>query len=364
MKLMACAWMVLAGFSGVAAGQTSYRLEPGQGVRPVLDETARPEGTVLAQTRRLIAEEKFREAHDLIDRWIRDNEDTDSPAMPEAYLLRGTALVGRDQEFKALFDFEHVAQNYPHSEAFPVALERELEVGNRYLQGLRRRQFGFRIESAVDVAEEIIVRINERLPGSRLAEKGLLDLADYYYRERDLKMAATAYECFVLLFPASDQRQKAMERRIYATIAQFKGPSYDASGLIEARYQIEEFQERYPREAAASGLSDALSARLDESAAAQVLTVARWYLKRGDPASARLTLTRLVQRHPATAAAAEGYGILKERGWIRGAGSATVRQSDSATEGESGRAKERESDSATESVSDQVRPGVGDGGRE
>ncbi len=361
MNLMVCAWMVLAGVSGVAAGQTTYRLEPGEGVRPVLDEAASPERTVLAQTRRLIAEEKFREAHDLIDRWIKDNEDTDSPAMPEAYLLRGTALVGRGHEFKALFDFEHVAQNYPHSEAFPVALERELEVGNRYLHGLRRRQFGFRIESAVDVAEEIVVRINERLPGSRLAEKALLDLADHYYRERDLMMAATAYECFVLLFPASDQRQKAMERRIYATIAQFKGPSYDASGLIEARYQIEEFQERYPREAAASGLSDALSARLDESAAAQVLTVARWYLKRGDPASARLTLTRLVQRHPATAAAAEGYAMLKERGWIKG---------ESATGGETERAKERKSESeeareqGAPGVSDQVRPGAGDGGRE
>ena len=364
MKLMACAWMVLAGFSGGVWGQTTYRLEPGRGVEPVLDESQSPEGAVLAQTRRLIAEEKFREAYDVIHEWIEENKDTDSPALPEAYVLRGTALVGRDMEFRALFDFEHVARNYPDSAAFPTALERELEVGNKYLHGLRRRQFGFRVESAVDVAEEIIVRINERLPGSRLAERALMDLADYYYRERDLRMAATAYECFVLLFPASDQRQKAMERRIYATIAQFKGPSYDASGLIEAKYQIEEFQERYPREAAESGLSDALAARLDESAAAQVLTVARWYLKRGDPASARLTLTRLVQRHPATAAAAEGYGILKERGWIgekserageRESESATVRQSDSATGGDTGHRP---------SVSDQVRPAPGDGGRE
>jgi outer membrane protein assembly factor BamD (BamD/ComL family) len=315
-----CAMCVLLGLAAaVAPAQTTYQLDLDSGVKPTLHNTQSGDSTLLSRVRRLIAEERFREAYDLVDDWIEENRDTDNPQLPEAYVLRGTALIGRDKEFDALFDFEHVARHYPESAAFPVALERELEVSNKYLNGLRRRQFGIRFESAVDIAEELIVRINERLPGSKLAERALMDLADYYYRQRDLKMAATAYECFILLFPGSDQRQKAMERRIYATIAQFKGPRYDASGLIEARYQIEEYREQYPHQAAASGLSDALLARLDESAAAQLLTVARWYMTRKDDSSARLTLTRLVQRHPATASAAEGYAILKERGWIKDA---------------------------------------------
>lgn len=286
-------------------------------VQPVVVTETDPDRVTMSEVRRLIASEEFTPAYEKINAWIEANEGSDSPVLPEAYVLRATAQIARHNEFKALFDTEEVARNHPYSQAFPVALERELEVANKYLHGLRRKVWGFRIESAVDIAEEIIVRINERLPGSRLAEQALMDLADYYYRERDLKMAATAYECFVILFPKSELRQKAMERRIYATIAQFKGPKYDASGLIEAKYQIEAYKEQYPREAQAAGLSDALMTRLDESAAAQMLTVAKWYLKRKDEPSARLTLTRLVQKHPATAAAAEGLEVLQTKGWVK-----------------------------------------------
>ncbi|HYE62821.1 MAG TPA: outer membrane protein assembly factor BamD [Phycisphaerales bacterium] len=311
--------------AGMAHGQNAQNPQTGATTQParpvevtpvVIAETD-PDRALMAEVRRHIASEQFDEAYEKVNAWIEENETSDSPALPEAYVLRATAQIARHNEFKALFDTEEVARNHPYSDAFPTALERELEVANKYLNGLKRKIWGLRIESGVDIAEEIIVRINERLPGSRLAEQALMDLADYYYRERDLKMAATAYECFVILFPKSEMRQKAMERRIYATIAQFKGPKYDASGLIEAQYQIKAYQELYPREAHDAGLSDALIVRLDESAAAQMLTVANWYMKRGDDPSARLTLTRLVQKHPATAAAAEGLKTMQDKGWVK-----------------------------------------------
>jgi tetratricopeptide (TPR) repeat protein len=333
MKLIASV-VVFVATAGSALGQTSFELDPTKGLTAAAGQETDPDRAAMAEVRRLLAEDKFKEAYEKVHAWLEKNGESDSPVLADAYVLRGTALVGLGREFKALFDFEKVAREYPGSAAFTTALERELEVGNKYLNGLRRKSFGIRWESGVDVAEEIIVRINERLPGSRLAEQALMDLADYYYRERDLEMAAIAYDCFVILYPKSELRQRAMERRIYATIAKFKGPRYDASGLIEARYQIEAYQELYPREAAAAGLSDALVARLDESAAAQMLTVARWYLKRGDEASARLTLTRLVQRHPATGAAAEGYDELKKRKWIETEVPGAERKSE--------RAKERE----------------------
>jgi outer membrane protein assembly factor BamD (BamD/ComL family) len=291
--------------------------QPGPAMQVTTGDTTDPDRALMTDVRRFIAAERFDEAYDKVNAWLEENANSDSPSLPEAHVLRATAQIGRNNEFKALFDLEDVARRYPDSPAFTTALERELDVANLYLNGLRRRVWGIRIESGVDISEEIIVRINERLPGSRLAEQALMNLADYYYRQRDLKMAATAYECFTILFPRSELRQKAMERRIYATIAQFRGPEYDAKGLVEARYQIQQFRDQFPREAQAAGLSDALLARLDESAAAQMLTVAKWYLKRKDDPSGRLTLTRLIQKHPATGAAQEGLEILQSRGWVK-----------------------------------------------
>ena len=59
-------------------------------------------------------------------------------------------------------------------------------------------------------------------------------------------------------------------------------------------------------------MTEALVARLDESAAAAMLTTARWYIKRDDPVSARLTLSRLVRRHPRTGAAQEALAVMQD----------------------------------------------------
>lgn len=256
-------------------------------------------------------------ARSLVDAWFEANPDPRGPLVPEALLLRGDAYLADDNEHEALRDYERVAREFSGTDALPVALERQLRVANLYLGGLRVRMWGlFRIDSGVPLAEEIIIRINERLPGSRLAEQALLDLADYYYTARELRQAGEAYEIFLRLYPRSDKRELAMQRRLYANIARFKGPRYDASVLADARAQIEDFSAEFPAQARDKGLDDALVARIDESLAAEMLEVARWYLRTDDPVSARLTLNRLVRRHPRTLAALEAAEIMRPRGWL------------------------------------------------
>ncbi len=300
----------------ISSGGAQYRLDDrGRWVR---FEAAEPgsDAALMSEARALIAADRAGAAKKLLDTWIKANEFSASPFLAEAYLLRGDAKLALSDEYKALYDYERVVKDFPASEQFTVALERELEVARLYLNGLRRKTFfGLRVDSGIVAAEEIIMRINERLPGSRLAEEALLLLADYYYRKRDLPMAAETYDVFLEIFPRSEFRKLAMERRIYSNIAQFKGPRYDASGLIEARYQILEFADQFPIEAEQAGLSDALIVRLDESAGAQMLETAKWYIRRGDPVSARLTLRRLIEKHPRTLAAAEALRIFDERGW-------------------------------------------------
>jgi hypothetical protein len=109
---------------------------------------------------------------------------------------------------------------------------------------------------------------------------------------------------------------RALERRIFANIALFKGPQYDASHLIDAREQIRSFASAFPAEAEESGLNDALLARIDESEAAQMLETSNWYLRRGDGASARFVLERLVRKHPRSLAASRALQILRTRGWM------------------------------------------------
>jgi len=297
---------------------------PASGGRYTLDEkgdwvpvgSGSPEDATVAQARSLLAQNQPLQALRLLDPWIKSKLVDPPPEMAEALLRRGDAKVALADEFQALYDYERIARYFPASEQFVLALEREMEIAVRYLNGLRTKGwFGLRYESAIDIGEELLIRVQERMPGSQLAERAGIELADYYYRIRDLRMAGEAYDIFLRNFPRSEYRQRAELRRIFASIAQFKGPRYDAQPLREAKERVKRFAAQYPAEAEQTGVSDALATRLDESAAAQMLEVGKWYLKRDNPVSAKLTFKRLLRTHPDTVSARRAEDIFREEGW-------------------------------------------------
>lgn len=271
---------------------------------------------VIAEARRLIATGDFDQAVVNLDAWLQSNDTSGKAVVPAALLARGDARSSMGDEFEALYDYEQIIKSFPASAEYPIAVQRELEIGVKYLQGTKRLWwFGLRWLDAEDVGEELLIRVQERLPGSRVAERAGIELADYYYRERELTLASTAYEMFLLNYPMSPYRIKAMQRRIYANIARFKGPRYDASSLSDARILINRFMTLYPAQAQEAGLDEALLTRIDENAGLQMLEIAAWYVGRGDEASARYTLQRLLRRHPQSAAARRALEMIKEKGW-------------------------------------------------
>jgi outer membrane protein assembly factor BamD (BamD/ComL family) len=233
-----------------------------------------------------------------------------SPFRADALLVRGDATLAEGDEFQALFDYEEVARRYPGSEVFIPALEREFEIARSYARGLKKRLFGtVRILDASEEAQELLIRIQERLPGSELAERAGMELSDYYFDRREMMMAAESYRLFIENYPRSPQVTKARLRLIYASLAGFRGPEYDASGLLEARARLQSLQALQPGLAQQVG-STALLARIEESQAAKFLSTASWYIEIGDPISAELSVRRLVQRHPTSIAAIEALRVI------------------------------------------------------
>ena len=282
---------------------------------PVTGAARSADAMVMDEARSLLAQDKPSSAKYLLSTWLEKNATSESPHLAEAYLLRADAKTAAGNEYKALFDYEIVTKDFAATQEFVRAVERELDIGIRYLNGLDRRFLGMRLINAEDIGEELMVRTAERMPGSRLGERAVIELADYYYRIRDLKMAALAYEKFVQLFPRSQHVSRARQQRIFASIGLFKGPNYDAAGLADAKVLIEDYAKDDPIGAQRANLSDALLAKLDESMAAQKLEKARFYLRRSDPVSARATLRRLIKDHPQSVAAGTGEQLMTTRGW-------------------------------------------------
>ncbi len=270
---------------------------------------------LIAEARLAIAERDYARAQRAMDTFIEKYEREGHAYLPEAYLLRADSYLGRGYEYKSLFDLERILREYPESDQFITANEREMDIALAYAGGLRRRVLGMRFADSTEYAVEIFIRIQERLPGSALAEKAAITLADFYYDRRDMRLARDAYELYILNFPSGPNRLKAERRLIFADVARFKGPRYDTSGLLDARVRIKNFQGRYPAEAERIGINEGLVARIDESLAAQLLESAKWYLTQDDTPAARVTVERLLRTHPRTFAAVEAEKLVKKYGW-------------------------------------------------
>lgn len=285
--------------------------------RPGSDEA------MISDARRALAEDRPADARQAVDAYIEANERSTNLLLADALLIRADALTAEGDEYEALYDYELIARRFPATPAFVRSVEREMNIGIRYVNGMKRKLFGVRCLGASDIGEELLIRVQERIPGSQLAERAGIELADFYYRDHELGLAVEAYDLFIENYPKSQYVERAMQRRIYATIARFKGPRYDGSSLIDAKILTRNYANKYPAGAEKAGLDEGLTTRLDESAGEAMLENAEWYLKRGDEVSARLVMRRLVRDHPKTAAAQKALETIQSRGWaITGGGTA------------------------------------------
>jgi outer membrane protein assembly factor BamD (BamD/ComL family) len=258
-----------------------------------------PEGK-LQEVRRLIAQGDTEDAVEKADEWIERYPN--HPLLIEALLVRGDAKVADHNEYKALFDYERILREFPGTEQFNTALERELEIAKLYANGMKRKLWGMRFVTADSEAEEIFIRTQERAPGSQIGETASMLLGDYYFDRGEMRRAVEAYSLFMLNYPKSTKTERAMLRAIQASLASFKGPQFDATGLIEADRRLRQFKRQFPASAERIG-ADALLIRIDESQALKMFRQAQWYEGQKKKVSAITMYQRIVQEHPRTAAA-------------------------------------------------------------
>ncbi len=307
--------MALFALAPADAQSTEYELDPEAGwVQTQAPEPGSDEA-LIAKARAYLADDRPGQAAAILTPWLERNASTNNPWVSAALLARGDARVALGEEFKALYDYEAIARQFAQSEEFPLSVEREMDIARLYLGGMRKKLFGLRLFSARDEGIELLIRAQERMPGSALAEQAAIELADYYFDHRDMPMARIGYDLYLLNFPGGSNQSKAFAGRIFANIGLYHGPEYDASSLLNAREQISGFERAYPADAQRLEMQE-WSEQIKEALGAEKLEAALWYLDRGDGPSARLTLRRLVRQHPTTQAAARAIDILTQNGWL------------------------------------------------
>jgi outer membrane protein assembly factor BamD (BamD/ComL family) len=295
--------LFIAMFTQNTLAQESYVLDEKTDKWVLTDtpEPGSPEAQLAAASKEL-AKGHYQEAIRLSSIWMTRHKR--HPLIAEAHLIHGDALFGQKYYYESLFDYEIVARDHYGTQAAISANERELEIATLFAHGTRKITWGMRISDATDEAEELLIRIQERLPRSLLAETAALELADLYYRTKKMKLANDMYLIFVENYPRSEFIERAKARLIYTRLATYRGPAFDSAGLIDAKEELNRLQLYDPRLAAIIE-SNALVTRIDESLGQKMLRTAQWYMKVNNPVAAEYTVRRLVKKYTQTAASIE-----------------------------------------------------------
>lgn len=283
----------------------------------------------IAEARKYLADGRASRARQILAKFIEENESLkENPWLPAAYRLRGDALVALGHEYRALYDYEEVAIEYPGSEEFRIAVEREVDIAKQYIGGLKVRFLGIRIADGGEIAVELLIRAQERLPGSDVGEDAMITLANYYFDRNKMALASEAYDLYLINYPNGPNHIEARRLRIFAEVLGFKGPEYSTTGMINARIQTRDFIRRFGEEMHDETINEEFLEQIDESLAARQLKSAEWYMGQRDSVSARFTLERLIADYPDSAAAARAREIMEARNWepVVGVGSAPIEE--------------------------------------
>lgn len=227
--------------------------------------------------------------------WVKTHKN--STIRDRGLFLLAQANYHYGDRIESFYEFDELLDLYPDSTLFNATLQRQYEIADAYLGGYKRRFLGVPMFGAEDEAVEMLYRIQQRSPGSPLAEKALLRTGDYYYKTSDFDLAADVYAAFVKNYSRSPEVPRVRLRQAFSYYAQFRGLKFDATPIIDAREQLAGILAVYPKLAEEENLAPVIE-RIDETFARKIYQTGDFYRRTDEPKAAVYTWRYLIQAYP------------------------------------------------------------------
>ncbi len=189
------------------------------------------------------------------------------------------------------------------SSLYREAALKQYEIADSYLRNRSDRWLFFPLRR-YDEAVEMLFRVQQRLPGSPLAEQAVKRTADFYFARGDYDFAEDAYGVFIDRFPRSPSTPVVRLKQAYSNLLQFNGPRYDPTPLIDAATQLRQFAAEYPDLAREQQIPDKL-AWIDQQLAQKLVIEADYFRRTGEPNASQLLLAEVARDYPDTPQAAQ-----------------------------------------------------------
>ena len=248
----------------------------------------------LDRVERLIDAHQTSDAHTLLSPWLKENPK--APDRDRGLFLLAEIYYQQDDRLTAFYHLDELMDKYPSSRFFAAALQKQYEIADAFLSGYKRRFLGLHILPAEEEGIEMLYRVQERSPGSALAERaapfGRLLLPQFAVR--------SCRGCVWRIrprLPRSPDVSYVKLREAFSSLAQFRGVRYDATPLLDARSQFLEVLDKYPDLAAQENVKDRVE-RIDNTLADKLYVTGDFYTRTHKPAAAAYVYRYMLQKYP------------------------------------------------------------------
>ena len=248
------------------------------------------------------------------------------PTCEEALILAGEAEYDNEQLYQAFSWYEKQLSRYPSGPFSERALLREMQIGKGLMGGEKRHLWRVIPMKAADEGIEILQKVAEHAPGTKLAEDALMHIGDWRFERGEFKEAIETYDQFMKLMPRSRMAPQAMLNGARATLEMYRGVEYDESPLLEAGDRYLFFQETYPQIARREDVDQILSG-IEDARAERLMHCAGFYERTHRPEAAVYYYRKILEEFPGTYYASSAETTLAGLGWVEPVRPRTERRS-------------------------------------
>jgi outer membrane protein assembly factor BamD (BamD/ComL family) len=298
------------------AEQETYleRLEydpAGEGWKEIAPPIPGTEEGDLALARSLLARQDFAKARKEFAQWLKLYPQ--SPRRGEALFYaaeteilavdekpRGGDLIQAHEWLSEVIDAWHGTELADRAIRKEIILAEMMLFKNRTQKVWRGMMWLPAKEEALQILDRVI---DDWARDTPVAEHALRLKADYHYLTGEFEEAELAYSRLTREFPRGRYYKVALLRSGESAYARFPGVEFDVADLLEAEVYLNDFQQRFPEDAAEHRVPQLLS-RISESRAQKDYTVAQYYERTDHLEAATHYYRFVVNTYPATTWAA------------------------------------------------------------
>ena len=199
---------------------------------------------------------------------------------------------------KAFEAYGKYLTTYPRAEDFDKAVEAQVGIAKRFLEGERRRVFGVKTFSSLERAQKMFEEIVKNAPYSKWAPVCQFNLGQALEKQKKYPEAVVAYREVTQKYSSDSLAVDAQYQVGYVYLMQSR-ESNDPGDISRARDAFEDFIARYPNSEKISQAKDDLKS-LSQHDARSVLDVAKYYDKKKNYKSAVIYYNQVLKEKPGT----------------------------------------------------------------